>query len=110
MSRLVDDAKYRATLGVELAELRAFLGQRCSELASTSQSGLATAIPASLQQTSLSNLQEMRQAVSESQAALASDRVKMLTSLQSSSHYFHRTAAALSQQGSQESKYYRQAF
>ena len=109
MSQLVEDAKYRTTLAIELAELKAFLGQRCLELASTSQPGLATAIPARLQETSLSALQEMKDSVSDCQAAFASDKVKMLTSLKASSHYFHRTAAALSQQGSQESKYYRHA-
>ena len=107
MSKLVEDAKYRTILGIELVELKAFLGQRCSELASTSQPGSATAIPASLQQSSLAALQEMKECVSDCQAAFASDKVKMLTSLKASSHYFDRTAAALSQQGSQESKYYR---
>ena len=65
------------------------------------------ALPATLQQTSLSNLQQMAGHVSECQAALASEKVRMLLALKSSSHYFQRTSAALSHQGSQESKFYR---
>lgn len=107
MSRLLEDAKYRTRLGIELAELKAFLTQRCSELSSSAQPSLASAIPASLQQTSLEALQEISAQVSDCQSAFASEKVKMLTSLKASSHYFNRTAAALSLQGSQESKYYR---
>ena len=107
--RLVEDAAFRSRLAIELSELAAFIKQRCSELGSASQLPLATATPASLQQTSLPALQSMGSHITQCQAALGSDRVKMLTALKASGHYFNRTSAALEQQAGQESKFYRQA-
>lgn len=107
MSRLVDDTTFRSAASIELAELFAFVKQRCSELSSGSQQTLMAAAPASLQQTSLSALQQMASKITECQTVLASEKVKMLTSLKTSPHYFSRTMAALEQQAGQESKFYR---